>query len=230
MKNILIIGASSGIGAKITDLLSENVNIYGTYHKNERENKGSVKYHKLNIEDEIPDMDFLPDTLDGLIYCPGSINLKPFSTIKPDDFVKDYNLQVIGAIKIIQKVFPLLKKSKSASIILFSTVAVQNGFSNHAQISASKGALEGLTRALSAEFAPGIRVNCTAPGLIDTPLTASLLNTDEKKSQYAKKHPMQKIGSTADIAHMAAFLLDEKSGWITGQIFHVDGGIDAIKM
>ena len=170
----------------------------------------------------------LPDRLDGIVYCPGSINLKPFSRIKPEEFLADFNLQVVGAVKLIQQVLPLLRKSANPSVVLFSTVAVQKGLPFHSQVSASKGAIEGLTRALAAEFAPSIRVNCIAPSLTDTPLAASLLNTEQKKEANALRHPMKRVGTARDIAEMAAFLLSAKSSWMTGQIIGVDGGMGSL--
>ena len=171
----------------------------------------------------------MPNEIHGLVYCPGSINLKPFDRIKPADFELDYQLQVIGVIKIIQQVLPKMKISLNASIILFSTVAVQTGLPFHTQVAASKGAIEGLTKALAAEFAPKIRVNTIAPSLTNTPLTNSLINSEQKMDANAQRHPLKRIGTAADIANMAEYLLSEKASWITGQIFHVDGGISAIK-
>ena len=124
---------------------------------------------------------------------------------------------------------PRLKKSGNASIVLFSTVAVQSGLPFHTQVAASKGALEGLTKALAAELAPTIRVNCIAPSLTDTPLAASLLNTEQKKEAIALRHPLKRIGTAGDIANMASFLLSPKASWITGQILHVDGGMSSLK-
>ena len=135
----------------------------------------------------------------------------------------------MGAIKIIQSVFAKLRKSDNGSIVLFSTIAVQNGFPYHSQVSASKGAIEGLTKALAAEFSPKIRVNCIAPSLTDTPLASTLLSTDEKKEANAAKNPLKKNGEPGDIANMAEFLLSDKASWITGQVFHVDGGFSTIK-
>lgn len=171
----------------------------------------------------------MPNEIHGLVYCPGSINLKPFDRIKPADFELDYQLQVIGVIKIIQQVLPKMKISLNASIILFSTVAVQTGLPFHTQVAASKGAIEGLTKALAAEFAPKIRVNTIAPSLTNTPLANSLINSEQKMDANAQRHPLKRIGTAADIANMAEYLLSEKASWITGQIFHVDGGISAIK-
>lgn len=232
MSTYLIIGASSGIGKKLAEqLVDSGHRVYATYFKNKPEtNAGLPDYHYLNVLDEINSLDFLPDTLDGLVYCPGSINLRPFERIKPADFVNDFNLQVTGAIKIIQAALPRLKKAENASIVLFSTVAVQTGFPFHAQVSASKGAIEGLTRALAAEFAPKIRVNCIAPSLTDTPLASSLFNTDQKREANALRHPLKKTGTPENIADMAEFLLSGKSSWISGQIFHVDGGMSSLKV
>lgn len=230
MKNILIIGHSSGIGKALSELLSSEYRVYGTYCKNSVswEHK-NIYSNYLNVMDDSHDFNFLPDTLDGLVYCPGAIQLKPFSRLKEEDFIQDFKLQVTGAIKTIQACLPALKKSDQASIVLFSTVAVKMGFNFHSLVSTSKGAIEGLTKSLSAELAPKIRVNCIAPSLTDTPLASPLLNTPEKIQQNMERHPLKKIGEPDDIANMAAYLLSEKSKWITGQIFHVDGGLSSIK-
>ena len=231
MQYYLIIGASSGIGLQLGMQLAESgKQVIATFNKNKPvvENP-SIHFYHLNVLEETPSLDFLPDELAGLVYCPGSINLRPFERIKPADFETDYKLQVIGAIKLIQSVLPRLKKSETASIVLFSTVAVQSGLPFHTQVAASKGALEGLTKALAAELAPKIRVNCIAPSLTDTPLASSLLNTEQKKEANALRHPLKRIGTTEDIANMAAFLLSEKTSWVTGQILHVDGGMSSIK-
>jgi len=231
MANYLIIGASSGIGKALALQLAEaGHRVIGTFNQHEVESEHTlIDYFQLNVLDEIVSLDFLPETLSGIVYCPGTINLRPFERIKPKDFLDDYNLQVLGAIKIIQAALSKLKNTENASIILFSTVAVQTGLPFHTQVSASKGAIEGLTRALAAELAPKIRVNCIAPSLTDTPLAASLLNSDHKKEANAQRHPLKRIGTTNDIGNMAEFLLSTKSSWITGQIMHVDGGISSLK-
>ncbi|MBK7884875.1 MAG: SDR family oxidoreductase [Chitinophagaceae bacterium] len=232
MSNYLIIGASSGIGKSLAgQLAASGHQVFGTFCKNKVDSENNlVSYNYLDVLDENISLDFLPDSINGIIYCPGSINLKPFPRISPADFVADFNLQVTGAIKIIQAVLPKLKNAGNASIILFSTVAVQTGLPFHTQVATSKGAIEGLTRALAAEFAPGIRVNCIALSLTDTPLAASLLNTEQKREANAQRHPLKKIGVPQDIANMAEFLISEKAGWITGQIFHVDGGMSSLKV
>jgi len=232
MANYLIIGASSGIGKKLAEHLSESgQQVFGTYFKNELPSHTPLlQYYPLNVLDETLTLDFLPETLAGVIYCPGSINLRPFERIKPADFINDYQLQVIGAIRVIQAVASKLKKIENATITLFSTVAVQTGLPFHSQVSASKGAIEGLTKALAAEYAPSIRVNCIAPSLTDTPLAAVLLNNEQKREANSLRHPLKRIGTTEDIANMVEFLISPKASWITGQIMHVDGGISTLKI
>ena len=231
MKNLLIVGASSGIGAALSARLSSSCSVYGTWCKNKPDTSVSeVHYSYLNVLDESPDFSFLPDQLHALVYCPGIIALKPFNRIRPDDFMEDYKLQVIGAVRCIQAALPALKASGNATVLLFSTVAVQTGFPFHSLVSSSKGALEGLTKSLAAELAPFIRVNCIAPGLTNTPLAKSLLNTPEKMDANAARHPLKRIGQPEDLASMAAYLINDESSWISGQVFHVDGGMSALRI
>lgn len=231
MKNYLIIGGSSGIGKSLTQVLVESGHqVFATYNKHRQEDTNpNIHYSFLDVMEDTMDLDFLPDRLDGIVYCPGSINLKPFSRIKPIAFTADFNLQVLGAIKVLQTVLPKLKAAKNPSVVLFSTVAVQLGFNFHTQVATSKGAIEGLTRSLAAEWAPAIRVNAIAPSLTDTPLAGKLLSSDEKKAANAERHPMKKIGAPKEIAEMAAFLLSDKSSWMTGQVIALDGGMSRIK-
>lgn len=230
MKNILIVGHSSGIGESLSERLSSNYKVFGTYFKNQPINLNSnVSSHYLNVLDDVFDLNFLPEKIDGLVYCPGAINLKPFSRIKEEDFINDFKLQVTGAIKVIQTCLPKLKNSGAASVVLFSTIAVQMGFNFHSIVSTSKGAIEGLTKALAAELAPSVRVNCIAPSITQTPLAASILGTQEKVEANAQRHPLKRVGSAEDIANAAAYLLSNESSWVTGQILHIDGGMSAIK-
>jgi NAD(P)-dependent dehydrogenase (short-subunit alcohol dehydrogenase family) len=231
LNNYLIIGASSGIGKQLAEYMTTaGHQVFATYFKNEIKcNHPLIQYSYLNVLDDTLHFENLPEKLDGLVYCPGSINLKPFNRISAADFLNDYHLQVGGLIKVVQAVLPRLKNSELASILFFSTVAVQSGLSFHAQVSASKGAIEGLTKALAAEFAPKIRVNCIAPSLTDTPLANPLLNTEQKRESNALRHPLKRIGLASDIANMAEFLISEKAAWITGQIIHVDGGMSSLK-
>jgi NAD(P)-dependent dehydrogenase (short-subunit alcohol dehydrogenase family) len=231
MKNYLIIGGSSGIGKELTEILAEaGHRVFATFCKTQPADIATVQYHYLDVLENEHNLNFLPDIIDGFAYCPGSINLLPFGRIKPEDFINDFQLQVNGAIRLLQLILPKLKAAENASILFFSTVAVQTGFSFHTQVAVSKGALEGLTRSLAAELAPNIRVNAIAPSITDTPLASKFLNSDEKKKANAQRHPLKKIGSPNDIAQMAEFLLSDKSPWMTGQILHVDGGMSSIKM
>ncbi len=231
MTNILIIGASSGIGASLSrQLIEKGHQVYGTFSKTSSSIDGFKKFHQLNVLDENLDLSFVPDTLDGLVYCPGTVNLRPFARIKPEDFITDYQLQLVGAVKVIQACLTKLKNAASPGRVLFSTVAVQTGFNFHSLVASSKGAVEGLTKALAAEFAPTIRVNCIAPSITDTPLAGTLLNSAEKKEANAQRHPLKKIGRPEDLANLTEFLLSEKSSWITGQIIHADGGMSTLKV
>lgn len=232
MANFLIIGGSSGIGkALAVKLDNAGHQVYATWNTKEiTVPKGNIVYKKLDVLDDVMEVDWLPETIDGLVYCPGAIVLKPFHRIKPEEFMHDFNLQVLGAVKSIQAVLPRLRKSQSASIVLFSTVAVQRGFNFHSLIATSKGAVEGLVRSLAAEFAPAIRVNGIAPSLTDTPLAERLVNTAEKRDANAQRHPMKRIGAPEDMANAAAFLLSAEASFITGQILHVDGGISDLKV
>lgn len=231
MANYLVVGGSSGIGkALVEQLVNDGHRVYATYHTHPIEsNNHQLTYHSLNVMDDSIQLTFLPELLDGIAFCPGAIQLKPFARVQPKDFMADYQLQVIGAIKVIQAALPALKNATQGSIVLFSTVAVQLGLNFHSIVSASKGAIEGLTKSLAAEFAPKIRVNAIAPSLTNTPLAASLLNSDQKIEANAERHPLKRVGTPEDIASMAAFLLSSKASWITGQILSVDGGMGSLK-
>jgi NAD(P)-dependent dehydrogenase (short-subunit alcohol dehydrogenase family) len=232
MSNYLIIGGSSGIGQQLsTQLVASGHRVFATYNSHPlSSDNASLSYHPLNILDENIVLDFLPDSIDGLVFCPGAISLRPFARIKPEEFIADFNLQVIGAVKVIQASLPKLKLGNNPAIVLYSTVAVQLGLNFHTQVAISKGAIEGLTRSLAAELAPTIRVNCIAPSLTDTPLAANLLNSEQKVEANALRHPLKRVGTASDIANMTEFLLSDKSTWITGQIFHVDGGMSSVKL
>ena len=232
MRNYLIIGGSSGIGASIVAKLSESSDdkVLATYFSNAAQNSDNVQFFHYNaMMDNLADYD-IPDEIHGFVYCPGAIMLKPFKRLTEQGVIDDFKLQVIGAMNTIQAILPNLTAAKNASVVLFSTVAVQQGFNFHSQVAMSKGAIEGLTKSLAAEFAPAIRVNCIAPSLTDTPLAEQLLSSEEKRKANADRHPMKQIGTADDSAELAVFLLSEKSKWMTGQIIHIDGGMSSIKM
>lgn len=222
-QNFLIIGGSSGIGLKLAELLKRKNHHVVTASRQSKE----LPY---NVLTDVLDVSKLPDHLHGLVYCPGSINLKPFHRLTDQEFFDDFNLNVLGAVKTIRSVLPLLKTPEQSSIVLISTVAVNQGMPFHASVATAKGAVEGLAKSLAAEFAPKIRVNVIAPSLTDTPLAAKLLSTEEKKRASGERHPLKRVGTADDIANLAGFLLSSESAWITGQIIHADGGISSLKI
>ncbi|MBX2916963.1 MAG: SDR family oxidoreductase [Cyclobacteriaceae bacterium] len=221
-KNYLIVGGTSGIGLALVNLLE------GAGHTVVHASRSAPHITFNALHDQL-ELNSLPEVLDGVAYCPGSINLKPFHRLTENDIVEDFRINVVGAIRTLQQVLPLLKKAEQASVVLFSTVAVQQGMAFHASVAAAKGAVEGLTRSLAAEWAPKIRVNAIAPSLTQTPLAEKLLATEDKKKAAAERHPLKHIGSADGIARMASFLLTEQADWITGQVLHVDGGLSSIR-
>ena len=165
----------------------------------------------------------------GLAYCVGSINLKPVSRITDEDIERDFRLNAFGAFRAVQAALPALKASGDAAIVLFSTVAVQQGFASHVSIAMAKGAVEGLMLSLAAELAPKIRVNCIAPSLTRTPLAPALTSNEQMANAIAALHPLQRLGEADDVAAAAAFLLSADSAWITGQVIGVDGGRSSLR-
>jgi 3-oxoacyl-[acyl-carrier protein] reductase len=227
-RNFLIVGGSSGIGLATALKLKEKSNNVFVASRRIINEPGiqSVRFDALS---DSLDASALPPSLDGLAYCPGSINLKPFHRLTDQEFIDDFLLNALGAVRVVRSVLPLLKNANQASIVFFSTVAVEQGMPFHASISMAKGALEGLTKSLAAELSPKIRVNCIAPSLTNTPLATRLLATDEKKQASAERHPLKKVGEATDIASLASFLLGNESSWITGQIIHIDGGMSTLR-
>ena len=176
------------------------------------------------VSNDLPE---ISESIDGLVYFPGSITLKPFRSLKPADLQTDYEINVLGAINAIQKYSSHM--NEGSGIVLFSTVAVQLGMPFHCSVSIAKGAVEGLTRALAAEFAPKIRVNCIAPSLTKTKLAEKYLSTPEKSEAAAQRHPLKKVGDAPDLARSVVFLLEDAQ-WMTGQVLGVDGGMSRLKV
>lgn len=232
MKNVLIVGASSGIGLAAAQALSGHYNLYTTSRSGTPPSGvTSAAHYSWDASQESSEVfNQLPEELHGVIYCPGTINLKPFNRLTTADFLKEFEVNVLGAVKILQTILPRLKKANGASVVLFSTVAAKNGMPFHASIAASKSAVEGLAKSLAAEFAASkIRFNVVAPSLTDTPLAGALLSTEEKKEAAAKRHPLQLIGRPIDSAALACFLLKEEAQFITGQVIGVDGGLGSLR-
>ena len=230
MKKVLVIGGSSGIGKEIVEILSKDNLVISTSRNDLNGTNENITYLKYNVLEEGLNPEILPDQIDGFVYCPGTINLRPFRSLKLETFRSDLELNLIGAIKTLQIILPKLQQSPSASIIFYSTVAVKTGMPFHSSVSSSKSALEGLTKSLAAEFAPKIRVNCIAPSIVNTPLANKFLNTEDKIEKAAARHPLNKIGTAKEIAQLTQYLLDDKSKWITGQIINIDGGISSVKV
>jgi NAD(P)-dependent dehydrogenase (short-subunit alcohol dehydrogenase family) len=226
-KNYLLIGGNSGIGKATAEMLLEEGHNVITASRSDDSINGA-EHIKLDVTQDFK-LDDIPEQIDGLAYFPGSINLKPFHRLKPEEFISDFNINLIGTVKVIQAVLNNLKKSENASVVLFSTVAVQTGMPFHASVASAKGAIEGLTRSLAAEYAPKIRFNAIAPSLTDTPMAERLLSNDKKRESLSQNHPLQRVGKPEDIAKMVRFLLTDDSSWITGQIYHIDGGMGALK-
>jgi NAD(P)-dependent dehydrogenase (short-subunit alcohol dehydrogenase family) len=228
----LIVGGSGGIGAAIARRLAQGGHRVLVLARTPADSPpaSGVTFHQGDVLDDNLHLDFLPETLQGLVYCPGTIRLRPFGRLTEAEFLEDWRINVLGAVRVLQACQSALKKSpRGASVVLFSTVAVRTGLPFHASIASAKGAVEGLARALAAEWAPRIRVNAIAPSLTDTPLAAALLGDERRRQAAAERHPMQRIGDPEEVARLAVFLLEDPDSWTTGQVFHVDGGLSALR-
>ncbi len=228
MKNILLIGGSYGIGLALAKTLQNTTNLYVASRSIGDLEGIKATYIPFDAATDTLDLSLLPTVIDGLVYCPGSINLRPFKGLKIETFESDMQLNFFSMVKVIQSVLPQLTASNQSSIVLFSSVAASMGMPFHTSVAAAKGAIEGFAKALAAEYAPKIRVNVIAPSLTNTPLADKFLNNESKQEKSAERHPLKRFGQPEDLAHMAAFLLSENASWMSGQILHVDGGMSTL--
>lgn len=227
MKTIIVVGGSKGIGNAIVSSLLPSFKVINISRSEPEQSHDNLIHHQCNvINDELPEI----DSADGLVYCPGSINLKPINRLSLDDFKNDFEINVLGAVKTIQKYLAVLKNGQQPSIVLFSTVASKLGMPFHASVAASKSAVEGLTKSLGAELAPTIRVNAIAPTVTDTDLASKLLRNERMIENMKDRHPLKKYLQPEEVADMATFLLSDRAAALSGQVFEMDCGIVSFKI
>ena len=225
-----VVGGSSGIGLGIVHRLVERGADVTVFSRHKSDELGSVRHEEVDISKPLDDSVPIPDSLAGIAYCPGTIRLGSFRQLSDDDYLEDFTVNVLGGVRIVRAALKSLRKDGGASLVFFSTVAVATGLSFHASVSASKGAVEGLARTLAAELAgKGVRANVIAPSMTDTPLADKFLSSEKKREAAAGRHPLGRVGTVDDIASMAVFLLSPESGWITGQVIGVDGGLGSVR-
>ncbi len=228
-KKVLVIGGASGIGKQVVkDLLEQDYGIIAASRNIDGAKlEEGVSTQKFDVTSD--DALEIPEELAGLVYCPGTINLRPFDRIKIEGIREEFEINYFGAVKVLQQALPALKKGKG-SVVFFSTVAVQTGMPFHSSIASAKGALEGLARSMAAEYAPNIRFNVIAPSLTDTPLAEGLLSNDKKREANTQRHPLKKVGTPEDISNLVSYLITGRSQWVTGQVFKIDGGMSSLRL
>jgi 3-oxoacyl-[acyl-carrier protein] reductase len=227
MRTILIIGGSKGIGKAVIKELIDTNKVINFSRTTPAFSHPNLQHYTIDVlKDSLPEL----EAIDGIVYCPGSINLKPISRLTEQDFKSDFDINVLGAVRVIQKYLKILKAGKYPSIIMFSTVAVKLGMPFHASTAVSKAAIEGLVKTLGAEFAPLIRVNAIAPTITETGLADKILRNDMIKEKMKERHPLKTYLQPKDVAEMVHFLISEKSKTISGQVIKLDCGIVSFKI
>ena len=227
-KNILVVGGNSLIGQEVIKLAnSEGDSVFAT-------SRSTIdiplkNFIHLDPNEDLSGLDTLPDSIDALLYCPGSISLKSIQRMDISDFRDDFRINVEGAFNIIKKVLPNLKKGDGASVVFISSVAAKSGMTFHSSIAASKAALEGFARSRASELAPRVAVNCIAPSLTNTPMAEHLLNNEKKLQSSEERHPLNTIGDPAKVAKVIYNLFSAKEDWITGQTISIDGGLSSLR-
>jgi NAD(P)-dependent dehydrogenase (short-subunit alcohol dehydrogenase family) len=233
VSNYLVAGGSRGIGLELVRLLEPQATRIDVWSRSVDDlQTGAVVHHTAtDITDAAAGLPQPPETIAGAVYCPGTVNLKSFRALSEDDFRRDWEVNLLGAVRFLKACQPKLAgvDGAPASVVLFSTVAVGQGMPMHASVAAAKGAVEGLVRSLAAEWAPKIRVNAVAPALVDTPLVERMLSSPEKREAMAARYPLKRVGTAGDAAALARFLLSQESGWITGQVVGLDGGMSTLR-
>lgn len=237
-KSYLVVGGSSGIGLATAQHLAEagaTVLVWSRHVGDElkalMDSNNSVSHHEIDVTDDgdVAGAE-IPNELDGLVYCPGSITLGSFRQLKSEQYRDDFEINVVGAVNVLKRSLQALARGGGGSVVLFSTVAVRIGLSFHASIAAAKGAVEGLAKSLAAELAgKNVRVNVVAPSATDTPLAEGILGSEQKRQSSAERHPLKRVGDAGEVAEAVGFLLSEKAGWVTGQVLGIDGGLASVR-
>ena len=227
MKKIVIIGGSKGIGNAILLQQLESHKVYNLSRTSPEISHPNLTHFPVDVlRDDLPEI----ENIDALIYCPGSINLKPILSLSVEDFKNDFEINVIGAVKVIQNYLPVLKKGHNPSIVLFSSVAAKLGMPFHASIATAKAGVEGLVKSLGAELASVVRVNAIAPTITETSLSASILRNDRMKENMMERHPMKNYLKPQEVAQMANYLISDEAASISGQVFQMDYGLVSFKL
>lgn len=232
MKTYVIAGGNSEIALnsilQLQAQSSDDLRIIAYTRSQPRTELSQVETHEWDAEDEFPGIPDDVDSVDGFLYAPGTINLKPFKSLSAETFMKDMQINCFAAIPALQHVLPLMRDG--GDVLFYSSIAAQTGMAYHSSIAAAKAAVEGLIRSLSAEYAgTNIRFNAIALSLTDTPLAAKFISSEKKLQAMEERHPLKQIGNPEQVGRMSAAILEGEYSWMTGQVLHLDGGMSVIR-